>query len=410
VSEHVEADEERRIRRFKLSLGLNVGIVLLLSAAVASASFLLVWWLLGQPDLRAGAFEARDRLDIVKIALATVAGVGGVVALVVAYRKQRLHEAEDRRKEADSARENTKLFTERFGRAADQLGSERAAVRLSGLHALANLADDWTAGRQMCISVLCSYVQMPYSSPRPSPLPWRQRSFNESSQERSVRATACRLLADHLRPSATVRWDGYVFDFRGAVLDSADFSGCMFKPSTKITFEGAVFPAGGFVDFREVRVEGGVVDFTDAQFDGALVDFNGSIITNQGVLQFIRSNFRSGQVSFARAHIEDAALDFNFATFSGAAVAFNAVVAVSGNIQFSGATISAGEIKLYCVDATDGLVNFAGVTATGGSINLEGFYSIKPNMLRIFRADLEAANPNYADMDPRSYPPDFSDL
>src|SRR5437762_5625162 len=44
-------------------------------------------------------------------------------------------------------REQTKLFNERFGRAADQLGSDNPAVRLAGVYALAGLADDWPAGR-----------------------------------------------------------------------------------------------------------------------------------------------------------------------------------------------------------------------------------------------------------------------
>jgi hypothetical protein len=37
---------------------------------------------------------ADTRLNVIKIALSVVAGVGGVVALVVAYRKQRIGEAQ----------------------------------------------------------------------------------------------------------------------------------------------------------------------------------------------------------------------------------------------------------------------------------------------------------------------------
>ncbi|MFC4587558.1 hypothetical protein [Sphaerisporangium corydalis] len=64
-----------------------------------------------------------------------------MVALVVAYRKQRVTEAGESRKQA-------KLHAERFDKAGDKLGNDSAAVRLAGVHALAALADDWTGGRQ----------------------------------------------------------------------------------------------------------------------------------------------------------------------------------------------------------------------------------------------------------------------
>lgn len=90
------------------------------------------------------------RLDTVKVALTVVAGVRGLVALVVAYSRNRRHEHENyraelehRRAEAAEDRENTKLFNERFGAASAQLGHEKAAVRLAGVYALAGLADDW---------------------------------------------------------------------------------------------------------------------------------------------------------------------------------------------------------------------------------------------------------------------------
>ncbi|WP_434091253.1 hypothetical protein [Streptomyces flaveus] len=72
---------------------------------------------------------------MVKLSFGAVAGAGALVALVVAYRRQRIDE--------DAAlREATRLHTERFTAAVSQLGEESAAVRLGGVHALADLADD----------------------------------------------------------------------------------------------------------------------------------------------------------------------------------------------------------------------------------------------------------------------------
>ncbi|MFG1941341.1 hypothetical protein [Nonomuraea sp. NPDC048826] len=124
-------------------------LTLVLAAASAVGLIVLALIGLGSPDLPRGELDVTNLLEVIKISLAVVAGVGGVVALVIAYRKQRLAEAGE-------AREHTKLYAERFDKATDKLGSEAPSVRLAGVHALAALADDWPGGRQMCIDVAAS--------------------------------------------------------------------------------------------------------------------------------------------------------------------------------------------------------------------------------------------------------------
>jgi hypothetical protein len=51
--------------------------------------------------------------------------------------------------------QRTRTFNERFATAAGQLGSDKPAVRLAGVYAMAGLADDWKGNRQTCIDVLC---------------------------------------------------------------------------------------------------------------------------------------------------------------------------------------------------------------------------------------------------------------
>lgn len=89
--------------------------------------------------------------DLVKLALTIAAGVGGVVALVVAYRRQR---------DLEQGR-----FVEGFGAAAKQLGGSDPAVRLAGVYAMAGVADQTSSQlqRQQCIDVLCGYLRLPYS-------------------------------------------------------------------------------------------------------------------------------------------------------------------------------------------------------------------------------------------------------
>lgn len=119
--------------------------------------------------------------DLVKLAFAVVAGIGGVVALVVAYRRQRLAENAE-------LREATKLHSDRFTAATAQLGSDSSAVQLAGIHALAGLADDapTRALRQTCIDVLCAYLRMPYD-PSPPTFPPRPRPIR--SRNTPPRAT-----------------------------------------------------------------------------------------------------------------------------------------------------------------------------------------------------------------------------
>ena len=60
------------------------------------------------------------------------------------------------------AEQRTRTLNERFATAADQLGSDKPAVRLAGVHAMAGLADDWEENRQTCVDVLCAYLRLPY--------------------------------------------------------------------------------------------------------------------------------------------------------------------------------------------------------------------------------------------------------
>lgn len=151
---------------------LPIGRALAITLAVAiTATGLLLFgaltWL-GLPAPTGQKPSVAEFLDTLKIVLAVVGGIGGVVALVVAYRKQRITEEENHRARETARREDIKLYVDRFDKASGKLGDASAAVRLAAVHALAALADDWAGGRQMCIDVLCAYLRMP---PDPKPRP-----------------------------------------------------------------------------------------------------------------------------------------------------------------------------------------------------------------------------------------------
>jgi hypothetical protein len=131
----------------------RIGYALLACFAAAVAGLAVLWLaaraLLGNPHLATSkGITVRDTVGVAQLVFASVAGAGALVALVVAYRRQRVAEvatAEDKdRWKATAAHDRTRGFNERFTAIATQLGDDKPAVRLAGVHAMAGLADDWT--------------------------------------------------------------------------------------------------------------------------------------------------------------------------------------------------------------------------------------------------------------------------
>jgi uncharacterized protein YjbI with pentapeptide repeats len=265
-----------------------------LTAALGGAVLLLVgaWflvsWLLGSPPrAQGGPLDTAAQLELLKLVFALVAGIGALVALVTAYRRQRVAEAAGERAERAQthaeqvARDNAFDATERrvtdlYGQAVEQLGHDRAAVRLGGLYSLERLAQDHERHRQTVVDVACAYLRMPFE-PEPSA---------EGRQELEVRLAAQRLLARHLRlppdpsgsgsgsegdaeaprdPEASWpdgHWHGMRVELAGAVLVDLDFTGCRLRHAD---FKAARFE--GSAKFGSARFDG-YAGFDDAQFNG----------------------------------------------------------------------------------------------------------------------------------------------
>jgi hypothetical protein len=268
----------------------------LIGLTVFALAAALLWAALGFPS------AVTNRLDIIKVALTVVAGVGGVVALVVAYRKQRVTESAE-------TRERTKLLNERFGAACNQIGNEAPTVRLAGVYALASLADEWPAQRQVCIDVLCAYLRVPYEPSLDSE--W----YHDAESE--VRLSITSVIAQHLRDGAAVSWQGHDFDLVRAVLRSADFSG-IHVPSGKFFLSLARFP-GGWISFDGMVVSGGEVWFGGTTFDGARVTFDQAEFTG-GRVHFDGAELNAGEVSFRGARFAGGEVDLSKAEIKVAPV------------------------------------------------------------------------------------------
>ncbi|MFB9923929.1 pentapeptide repeat-containing protein [Amycolatopsis halotolerans] len=186
------------------------------------------------------------QIEAVKVASGVIVGGGGLFALYLAARRQRTQELElqvrqielaqrDRvqvhaEKVAEDTRQDAveRRVTELYTKAADQLGSDKAPVRLAGLYALERLGQGNPGHRQTVTNVVCAYLRMPYTPPD------EQADLNEPTErqqreELQVRTTAQRILADHLRDepladraqppsSPNTFWAGIDLDLTGAHL------------------------------------------------------------------------------------------------------------------------------------------------------------------------------------------------
>jgi len=270
------------------SMKRHIVAVVLIGLTVFAVAALSLWLALGLP----AAPSPDTRLNVIKIALSVVAGVGGVVALVVAYRKQRIGEVAE-------ARERVKVLNERFATACAQIGHEKPTVRLAGVYALASLADEWLEQRQVCIDVLCAYLRIPYE---PTLDPWYH------DEESEVRLSITSVISDHLRPGAPVGWQGHEFNFLRAVLRSADFADIQVTGG-RLLFSLARFP-GGWTSFDGMHVSGGEVWFGGAHFAGARVTFDNAEFSG-GRVQFDGAEFTGGEVSFRGARFTGGEVDLS---------------------------------------------------------------------------------------------------
>ncbi|WP_160311106.1 pentapeptide repeat-containing protein [Streptacidiphilus anmyonensis] len=263
------------------------------SVALLAGSWFAISWLLGTPlRIHAKATTASDELDILKLVLAIVAGAGALVALVTAYRRQRLEEIASERAERIQAhaqliaQENIHDATERritelYSKAVEQLGHSKAAVRLGGLYSLERLGQQNETHRQVIVEVICAYLRMPYTPPKSfldPDSPDQENSLeSEASQEREVRRAAQDILAKHLRkytlgyrirrssdepPASEQYWPGVELNLQSAVLIDADFTECHFGDSS---FDGCKF-------LGQTRFSGatfnGATTFGGAKFSG----------------------------------------------------------------------------------------------------------------------------------------------
>ena len=103
-------------------------------------------------------------LDVARSTAFALGALGGVGALLVAYRKQKSTEDSHKHEVEKEAAARIADMHDRYTKAVEQLAHDKPAVRLGGVYALAALANDWAAvdndrQRQTCVDLLCAYIR-----------------------------------------------------------------------------------------------------------------------------------------------------------------------------------------------------------------------------------------------------------
>lgn len=287
------------------------------------------------PDLAVRA--AQLRVDVIRNILAVGAGTGGLIALFLALRRQYVKERVDyadqehKNRTAEDARHDAteRRVTDLYVKAAEQLGSDKAAVRMAALYALERLGQDNPEHRQTIVDLICAYLRMPFKPPgelgiRRSPSD-RDEEDEKRYHELQVRKAAQDILTRRLRYSKIVGvgrrrnaegpstfWAGMHLNLSDALLTFVNFRHCAVASigMSRARIEGRAdfshFFCGDFGVFTGVRFCQSA-DFSDSIFNG----FIGTESSFMGEAIFTKAKLNLGQLngvnfvkgaSFGKAH------------------------------------------------------------------------------------------------------------
>jgi hypothetical protein len=116
-------------------------------AVVITAFVVTIWLLTIASHAKPGTDQANARLDAVRTGLAAGAGAGAAVGLMLAFRRQHHQEVATVLTDRDATE---RRITELYTKAVEQLGNDRAPVRLGGLYALERVRPSSTSSAPTC--------------------------------------------------------------------------------------------------------------------------------------------------------------------------------------------------------------------------------------------------------------------
>ena len=241
---------------------------------------------------------------------------------------------------------------ERYTKAVEQLGDEKAPVRMGGVYTLVGLVDEWLEEDklsederikegQVIINNLCAYIRSPFTLAshydklsKANPMPKgiykgkKEKFYADKAtldSEADVRLGIIKEIHDRLQSSgknAPGAWSNFEYDFSGSTFFyPIDLTNSYYaKP---INFRGSTYKGGanfrsstykGGADFSGSTYKGGAA-FSDSTYKGGAYYFRYS--TYKGWAYFSRSTYKGG-ADFSDSTYKGGA-DFRYSTYKGGA-------------------------------------------------------------------------------------------
>ena len=251
---------------------------------------------------------------------------------------------------------------ERYTKAVEQLGDEKAPIRMGGVYTLVGLVDEWLEDEsiekyedrlkegQVIINNLCAYIRSPFtlaashynelSNPTPKGIykDKKEKFYADIAtldSEADVRLSIIKEIHDRLQgpgENTPGTWSDFEYDFSGSVFfypvdltksyykKPINFTGSIYQGEAYFSsstykswadFTGSFYQGGA--DFRDSIYQGGA-DFTDSIYQGG-ADFTDSIY--QGEAYFTGSIYQ-GEAYFTGSTYQSRA-DFTGSTYQSRA-------------------------------------------------------------------------------------------
>ena len=299
---------------------------------------------------------------------AILLATGGLIALIALGETRRKNDI-DKRKNKQEKKKNDKDHRrqvraerrERYTKAVEQLGDEKAPVRMGGVYTLVGLVDEWLKDEsikkyedrlkegQVIINNLCAYIRSPFTLAshydelsKPSPTPKgiykgkKEKFYADKAtldSEADVRLGIIKEIHDRLQDpdkNTPGAWSDFEYDFSGSAFfypvdltksyyknpaifnnshyhKKVDFSGSIYN--SQVSFRGSIYKKKvTFSSSKSRSTYKGEADFSSSKYHNK-ADFRGSVYKKK--VTFSSSKSRStykGEADFSSSTYQDKAV------------------------------------------------------------------------------------------------------
>ena len=330
-----EAEQPRRSHKIWLWIKrwwLPIAILLITSAGLACALSIpqRVFETPREPanDKSAPVLLAQSNLRLAFLYI--TGGAIAVMGLIETFRKNNneklKNDQEKEKNDRDHLRQVRAGRRERYTKAVEQLGDEKAPIRMGGVYTLVGLVDEWLEDEsidkyedrlkegQVIINNLCAYIRSPFtlashydelSKANPTSkgiYKGKKEKFYEDKatldSEADVRLSIIKEIHDRIQgpdKNTPGAWSDFEYDFSGSTFFyPVDLTKSYYtKP---INFSGSTYQGRAYFSRSTYQ---GEADFTGSIYQSSMAGFSGSIY--EGWADFSRFTYQGSMANFSRS-------------------------------------------------------------------------------------------------------------